>query len=142
MSPQTDSQCVFCKIIAGELPAVRVYEDDEVIAFMDIGPVVKGHTLVVPKEHCDPITRTPPHLLEKLILVVQRIAQAQVSGLGAAGINVTQANGRLAGQIIPHIHFHVIPRYESDGHHWNWIPGKYANEEEMQNYARRIADAL
>jgi len=134
--------CIFCRIVAGELPATRVYEDDDTLAFMDIGPVVKGHTLVVPKQHFDPITNTPPAVLQKLIVVVQKIARAQVAGLGATGINVTQANGRLAGQVVPHIHFHCIPRFESDGHHWNWTPGKYDSPEEMRDFAARIAGAV
>jgi histidine triad (HIT) family protein len=136
------SDCIFCRIVAGELPCAKVYEDEDSLAFMDIGPVVKGHTLVVPKKHFDPITATPPAVLQQVILVVQRIARAQVAGLGAAGINVTQANGKLAGQIIPHIHFHVIPRFEADGHHWNWTPGKYASQAELGDFARRIADSL
>jgi len=137
-----NTDCIFCKIVRGELPAVKVYEDADTLAFLDIGPVVPGHTLVVPKTHHDPLMQTPPEVLQRLILVVKRIAQAQTAGLGAAGINVSQANGRLAGQIIPHIHFHVIPRFESDGHHWNWAPGKYGSPEEMQDYAQRIATAV
>jgi len=134
--------CVFCRIVGGEIPAVRVYEDADTLAFMDIGPVVKGHTLVIPKEHHDAITATPLEVLQKLIVVVQKIAQAQVKGLGADGVNVTQANGKAAGQVVPHLHFHVIPRFLRDGHHWNWTPGKYESAEEMQNFADRIARAI
>lgn len=137
-----NEECIFCKIIAGQLPCTRIYEDRDVIAFLDIGPVVKGHTLVVPKLHCDPITHTPLDVLQRLIAVVQKIARAQVRGLKADGINVTQANGRSAGQIVPHIHFHVIPRFESDGHHWNWTPRKYENNEEMQSVGDKIRRAL
>ncbi len=108
--------CIFCKIVRGEIPSSKVYEDDDTLAFMDIGPVVKGHVLVIPKGHYDPITGTPPEILQKLILVVQRIAEAQINSLEADGINVAQANGSVAGQIIPHVHFHVIPRFEGDGH--------------------------
>ena len=106
--------CIFCKIVADKLPAVRVYEDPDTLAFMDIGPIVKGHTLVIPKPHYDPITGTPVEILQQVIAVVQRIVRAQIDGLGAEGINVTQANGALAGQVIPHIHFHVIPRFKKD----------------------------
>jgi histidine triad (HIT) family protein len=140
MSPSAD--CIFCKIISGDLPSIRVYEDHDVLAFMDIGPVVKGHTLVVPKQHHDPITRTPVEVLCRLIRVVQQIAEAQITGLKADGINVTQANGRAAGQIVPHIHFHVIPRFATDGHHWNWVPRQYDSPEEIQSYADRIREAL
>ncbi len=134
--------CIFCKIVEGELPCTKVYEDDDTLAFMDIGPVVKGHTLVIPKEHYDPITGTPPGVLQKLIVVVQKVAQAQIKGLGADGLNVTQANGSVAGQVVPHIHFHVIPRFESDGHKWNWLAKEYDNQEEMQAHADKIKEGL
>ena len=134
--------CLFCKIAAGQVPAIKVYEDADVVAFMDIGPIVKGHTLVVPKVHCDPLMETPEPVLHKLISVVRRVARAQVTGLGADGVNVTQANGRAAGQVIPHIHFHVIPRFLTDGHHWNWVPKSYATPDEMQQFADRLRQAL
>jgi histidine triad (HIT) family protein len=138
--PSTD--CVFCRIVAGELPCTRVFEDTDLLAFMDIGPVVKGHTLVVPKRHCDPITCTPPDLLCKLIAAVQRVARAQMEGLGADGVNVAQANGKCAGQIVPHIHFHVIPRFAHDGHSFNWTPCQYDGADEMERYADPIRRAL
>ena len=136
------ADCIFCKIIQGHVPCTKVYEDEETLAFMDIGPVVKGHTLVIPKAHHNPITDTPLPVLQNLISVVQRIAHAQVKGLQADGINVSQANGRTAGQVVPHIHFHVIPRFASDGHHWNWIPRQYDSPAEMQDFAERIKQAL
>ena len=132
------NDCIFCKIAAGEIPSAKVYEDSEFLAFMDIGPVVKGHTLVIPKKHYDPITGTPPDVLQKLILIVQKVAKAQYEGLGADGINVSQANGKVAGQIIPHIHFHLIPRFEKDGHSWNWKAKKYDSPEEMKQVAEKI----
>lgn len=133
--------CIFCRIVAGEIPCTRVYEDDAVIAFMDINPVTKGHTLVVPKSHHDPLTDMPPSLLGKTILAVQKVAAAQYAGLEAAALNVTQANGELAGQCVPHVHFHVIPRYAGDPHH-QWTPGKYESPEEMERYAARIREAV
>jgi len=136
------TNCIFCKIVAGAVPCTRVYEDEATLAFMDIGPIVKGHTLVIPKEHFDPITATPPAVLQALILVVQRIARAQLAGLGADGVNVTQANGAAAGQVVPHLHFHVIPRFQTDGHHWNWKPKAYEGIAEIQALAKRITDAL
>jgi len=134
--------CVFCGIVRGSIPCTKVYEDDDVIAFMDIGPVVKGHTLVIPKTHHNPITETPVAVLQKLIAVVREIAWAQMTGLNADGVNVSQANGKTAGQIVPHIHFHVIPRFSTDGHHWNWTPRQYDTNDEMQTYADRIRQAL
>jgi histidine triad (HIT) family protein len=136
------TDCIFCRIVAGELPAAKVYEDEDTVCFMDIGPVVKGHTLVVPKRHYDPITETPEPVLHKLISVVRRVARAQIEGLGADGVNVSQANGRVAGQVVPHIHFHVIPRFEKDGHSFNWKAHKYDNNEELNDYAGKIRNAL
>jgi len=134
--------CVFCKIIKGEIPCTRLYEDQDVLAFMDIHPVVKGHALVIPKTHHNPLMETPPEVLQKLITVVQRIAQAQMKGLQADGINVSQANGAIAGQVVPHIHFHVIPRFTTDGYHGNWLPRKYDNPQELQAIADRIREAI
>lgn len=133
--------CIFCRIIAGELPSARVYEDDTTVAFMDINPVNKGHTLVVPKAHHDPLTAVPSEILKRTILTVQRVAAAQYAGLNAVAINVTQANGELAGQCVPHVHFHVIPRYAGDPPH-HWSPGKYDSQEQMHQYASRIRNAM
>ncbi len=137
-----NDDCIFCKIVAGELPAATVYEDDDVIAFMDIGPVIKGHTLVVPKAHSESVADTPDELLAKMIVVVKRIAHAQSVGLAADGVNVTQANGAVAGQVVPHIHFHVIPRFDDDNHHWNWVSHQYDTGEEMNAFADKIKTAL
>ncbi|MFH0879362.1 MAG: HIT family protein [Lentisphaerota bacterium] len=137
-----NADCIFCKIIAGLLPSTKVYEDADVLAFMDIGPIVKGHTLVVPKKHFDPITSTPIEVLSKIMAVVQRVVAAQMKGLKADGVNVLQANGTAAGQQVPHIHFHVVPRFKTDGHHWNWNPKKYTDPEEMRKLAEAIKTAL
>ena len=134
--------CVFCGIVAGTIPSARVYEDDHVLVFMDISPITKGHALVIPKAHHDPLTAVPCQLLHKVIMVVQKIAKAQVDGLKADGINVTQANGELAGQVIQHVHFHVIPRYRNDPHSWTSPQRKYDSDAELGQYAARIKKAL
>jgi histidine triad (HIT) family protein len=133
-----DTDCIFCKIVAGAIPSTRVYENEDVLAFMDIGPVVKGHTLVIPKAHFDPLTATPPEIVHKVMDVVQMIARRQIDGLGAEGVNIHQANGCPAGQVVPHLHIHVIPRYANDGHHWNWKAQSYADAAEMAAYAERM----
>jgi len=134
--------CIFCKIIAGHMPSCKVYEDADTLAFMDIGPIVPGHTLVIPKTHVDPITAAAPEVLQKLILVVQSIARAQFKAFKADGVNVIQSNGQVAGQVVPHLHFHVIPRFANDGQHWNWKPRPYAKPEEMGVLAGQIKAAL
>ncbi len=136
------NSCIFCKIVAGEIPAIRVYEDQDVLAFMDIGPLVKGHTLVIPKAHHNLISETPDDVLAKVIAIVRQVAQAQREGLGADGVNIHQANGSAAGQVVPHLHFHVVPRFQHDGHHWNWTPHPYAELSEAAALASRIQAAL
>ncbi|MBC8207187.1 MAG: HIT family protein [Kiritimatiellales bacterium] len=133
---------IFEKIVNREIPATIVYEDEDTLAFMDIGPIIKGHTLVIPKICYDPVTETPDEVLTKLILVAKRIAAAQMKGLGADGVNIMQNNGAAAGQEVPHIHIHVIPRFEGDGHHWNWNAKSYESAEEMEQLAERIREGL
>ena len=133
---------LFCKIVAGEIPAIKVFENDQVLAFMDIGPIVKGHVLVIPKTHHNPLSQTPDEVLAQVIAAVRRVAQAQQDGLGADGVNVHQSNGAAAGQVVPHLHFHVIPRFKHDGHHWNWTAHPYADLAEAAALADRIQAAL
>ncbi len=102
---------VFCRIIEGELPSSKVYEDDDVLAILDVSPVAKGHCLVMPKKHYRDYLSTPKDTLHKVMDVAQRIGQAEVSVLGAKGINILTNVGEMAGQSVPHFHVHVIPRY-------------------------------
>lgn len=130
--------CVFCKIIAGKIPATRLYEDEQTLAFMDIAPLVKGHALVIPKAHYDPLTDVPLTVLSACIATVQRVALAQMTALKADGVNIHQANGAAAGQVVPHLHFHVVPRFKDDGHHWNWHGGRYDSTDEMANLGSNL----
>ncbi|BBY14740.1 HIT family protein [Mycolicibacterium litorale] len=107
--------CVFCDIVAGEAPAIRVYEDDDFLAFLDIRPFSRGHTLVVPKRHSVDLTDTPPDTVAGLARIGQRIAQAaRRSGLHADGNNVVINDGKAAFQTVFHIHLHVLPRRSGD----------------------------
>ncbi len=107
--------CVFCQIVAGSAPAVRVYEDAEFLGFLDIRPFTRGHTLVIPKVHSVDLTDTPAPTLAGMMAVGQRIAQAtRVSGLAATGNNVAINDGKSAMQSVFHIHVHVIPRRDGD----------------------------
>ena len=103
---------VFCRIIEGEIPSTKVYEDDDVLAILDISQVTKGHTLVMPKAHYENMLACPAELLNKVMAVAQRIGQAEVGILGAQGVNILTNVGEAAGQTVPHFHVHVIPRYE------------------------------
>ena len=105
---------IFCRIIDGEIPCVKVYEDDDVLAILDISQTTKGHTLVIPKAHCSDFLSAPKEILGKVFAVAQRIGQAQISMLGAKGVNILSNVGAEAGQSVPHFHVHVIPRYGKD----------------------------
>lgn len=120
--------CVFCKIINHKIPAHFVYENDKVVAFLDIAPINPGHTLVVPKIHCENILDAPEDVLAELIFATQRISQAILKGLGYHGFNLGVNNGRVAGQVIPHLHFHIIPRKIGDGLKM-WPQRKYSHGE-------------
>ena len=129
-------ECIFCKIIEGELPCYKVYEDKRVIAFLDINPINKGHVLVVPKEHYNNLLDTPKDLLKDLVIVIQKLTPDILEAIGAKDFNLGLNNGRAAGQIVDHVHFHVIPRFSGDNlHHW---PGKTFTDEEMKRIAHNI----
>jgi histidine triad (HIT) family protein len=134
--------CIFCKLVAGEIPSTKVYEDEHTLAFMDISPLIEGHTLVIPKAHHDPITNTPIDVLSRCMAVAKRVAQAQINALGADGVNLHQANGAAAGQVVPHLHFHVIPRFKNDGHHWNWTHKEYASMAAMADLGKKLATEI
>ena len=106
--------CIFCKIIKGEVPCYKIYEDEKVLAFLDINALSKGHTLVIPKKHAENIFEIEPEELEALILVVQKLSKRIKERLSPQGINILQRNGEGAGQEVLHFHFHIVPRYADD----------------------------
>jgi histidine triad (HIT) family protein len=120
--------CIFCKIVEGQIPSFKVYEDETVLAFLDIAPVAPGHTLVIPKKHYANFEEIPEEELCKLILAVKKIGKSIKSGLGAKGYTVSENNDPVAGQVIPHIHFHIMPRSNEDGLEL-WPQGKYGEGE-------------
>ncbi len=130
------SSCLFCKIIKKEIPVDVVYEDKDSVAFLDIGPVGKGHTLVCPKVHSENILDIKDADLKKLIAVVQKVTKAVVKGVRADGANVSMNVNRAAGQLVFHTHFHIIPRFEHDGLQ-HWPHGKYAEGE-----AKAVAEKI
>lgn len=110
------SDCIFCKIIVGEIPSHKVYEDDQVLAFLDIKPLNPGHTLVVPKHHAESVIDSAEEDMRSVMSVIKKIAPAILRATGASACNVSNNNGAAAGQIIFHTHFHVIPRHDGDGY--------------------------
>lgn len=107
--------CVFCRIIKGDLPAYKVYEDERILAFLDINPVSPGHVLVIPKAHVEDIESAGSEDIAAIALVIKEIGRRLREKLACPAYNVSQNNGTAAGQEVPHLHFHLIPRYEGDG---------------------------
>jgi histidine triad (HIT) family protein len=127
-------ECLFCRIAAGELPAIKVHEDDRVIAIMDIFPATRGHALVLPRAHADDIRDMPVEDLSACAAVAQRLAGQALRHLDADGVTVFQSNGAAAGQTVFHYHVHVIPRYDGDPLVLPWVPGtRQADPEELES---------
>ena len=114
------SQCIFCKIIAGEIPAAKIYEDELVLAFLDIGPINFGHTLVIPKEHHESSATIPEATAGRMFRVGSRIGIALKRKFEYEAFNLHLADGTAAGQVVMHAHLHVVPRGVEDGFRWNW----------------------
>lgn len=108
------NDCIFCAIAAGEIPSFKVYEDELVLAYLDINPFAKGHVLVIPKAHSSGLLDTDDATLAAVIVRVKKIAAHVTAKLGCDGFNVLQNNGEAAGQTVRHVHFHIIPRWKGD----------------------------
>jgi histidine triad (HIT) family protein len=130
--------CVFCKIINNEIPAAKVYEDDLVVAFLDLGPINYGHTLVIPKEHHESSATIPENVAGRMFRVGSRVGVALKRKLDYDAFNLHLADGTAAGQVVMHAHLHVVPRGVEDGFRWNWRQQKYP-ENKMQEIAAEIA---
>ena len=118
----SDPDCIFCKIIAGELPANIVDEDERTVSFMDISPATRGHTLVVPRQHARDLLEIDPDELEAVIVAAQRLARRVKERLEPDGLNLLNSCGSAAWQTVFHFHVHVIPRYEDDPLRLPWVP--------------------
>lgn len=135
------SDCIFCDIIAGRVPAQTVLADDEVVAFLDARPVFKGHLLVAPREHVETLADLPAGKVGPLFLRVQRISTVMPEALGCQGTFVAENN--IVSQSVPHLHVHVVPRTKGDGlRGFFWPRQKYASAEEAAQYAGRLRAAL
>jgi histidine triad (HIT) family protein len=119
----SDPDCLFCKIITGEIEGQIVDQDDRTVAFMDINPATRGHALVVPRKHAKDLLEVEPEELSATIVAAQRLARRVVDRLGADGVNLLNSCGAAAWQTVFHVHIHVIPRYEGDPLRLPWIPG-------------------
>ncbi|MDO8521187.1 MAG: HIT family protein [bacterium] len=128
--------CLFCKIIAGTVPCEKIYEDEHVLAFLDIHPINRGHTVIIPKTHSDNIYNIPSKNFCDLMEIVRMLAPKVKNAVNADGTNIGMNNDRAAGQVVFHAHIHIIPRFDNDGHkHWYGTPYK---EGEAQVVAEKI----
>jgi histidine triad (HIT) family protein len=132
----TEENCIFCKIVSGEIPANKIYEDDYTLAFLSIGPKASGHTLVIPKDHFENILGTPDETLCRTMITAKKIAIAVKNGLEPDGVNVA-----MIGKDIPHIHVHVIPRDDSEENQLDW-PVKAYLPGEAEEVTMKIKFAL
>ena len=133
-----DPDCLFCKIVAGDIPATKVHEDDRTIAFMDINPATRGHLLCIPKEHAANIHAISEEDLYAVARTAKAMAGRVTDRLGADGVNVLQSTGAAAWQTVFHYHVHVIPRYEGDPLRLPWDPGRGGDMDEINATAERL----
>lgn len=138
---KTDKDCIFCKIVAGEIPCFKLFEDDTTLAFMDINPVNPGHCLAIPKAHHANAFEIPEEDIAATAKTARRIAEAVNRALSPDGINLLQANGEAAGQSVYHFHIHIFPRRHGDNATFNWtlVPG---DMDEIKTNAGKIIAAL
>ncbi len=136
------NDCVFCKIIKGEIPCSKVFENDKVLAFLDIAPFNHGHVLIVPKEHQHSVTTLDNDYLAAIMQAVPRIASAIMRETDAGGFNLLLNNGSVAGQEVPHVHLHVIPRFTDDIMLFNPAKKSYPDMKAMQDLAERISKRI
>ncbi len=140
----SDPDCIFCKVVAGELPAQIVEEDERTVAFMDISPATRGHLLVVPRRHARDVIEVEAEDLHAVVDTAQRMARRVVERLGADGVNVLSSRGEAAWQNVFHFHVHVIPRYRNDPLQLPWTPSQ-GDPDEIAAAARELrqtADGL
>lgn len=137
-----NTYCVFCAIIRGQSPVAKVYEDDTFLAFMDKYPITSGHTLVLPKYHYGDLFQMTDTEVGNMYRVVHTIASAVFNATGAQGLNTGQNNGKAANQIVPHVHVHIIPRYEKDSRDGKWPSRKVTDYKELEELATRIKKNL
>ena len=134
-------QCIFCRLVSGEIPAARVYEDGLTIAFMDIGQVNPGHVLVATRRHAATLLDITPEEAAAVMQTAQRVARAVQATFDPPGLTLLQANGREGDQTVFHFHMHVVPRHADDGIALSW-PRKEPAAEVLQGYAARLVDAI
>ena len=119
------NDCIFCRIVNGQIPSLKVFENEDVVAILDISPLNYGHTLVLPKNHFEFFDECPEDTLAEIVAVSAKVAKAVKNAVDADGYNIVCNNGKAVGQLISHVHFHIIPRYAGDGIFAPWPAKKY-----------------
>lgn len=136
-----ERNCIFCKIVRGDIPCAKIFEDDKLISFLDIAPANKGHALIVTKNHYETLLDAPDEDLNDMMLKTKRIVRAMSSALGCDGFNILMNNKKVAGQLVLHSHIHIIPRFKGDGIDLNWMPNKYKGKE-IDEFKEKIKSFL
>lgn len=131
------TDCIFCKIAKGEIPSAKVYEDESVLAFLDISPANKGHTLIIPKEHFETLTDIPVGTISKMMKIVRKVSKKIEKKLKAEGYTIMMSNREAGEQVVKHAHIHVMPRYKTDDFKFAWTHKKY-EEGEMDKIKEKI----
>lgn len=131
-----NENCIFCKILNGDIPSAKLYEDEEFAIILDVGPASFGHALILPKEHYANVFEMPEELLAKAVSLAKVWGEKLVKGLNADGLNLVQNNGLAAGQTVFHFHLHLIPRYENDSVGEMWTPGSLSAEQREEILAK------
>ena len=133
--------CVFCKIVAGEIPSQKVWEGERCIAILDLFPLNKGHVLILPRDHYERLAEIPPDVWQEMAQVALEVARGVVKAFSPDGYHLLMNNGEASGQEIAHAHLHVIPRFYDDGVKFGWRHLQY-EEEEFKEYADKLRKAL
>ena len=135
-------ECIFCKIVNGEMPSNQIYETDKVLAFLDIKPVSRGHSLVITKKHYKDVYDAPEQDLKEVMAASKKISEAMEKGLNADGVNILHASRKEAQQSVLHFHIHIVPRYKNDGLDM-WIKSRYKeSESDLKGVAEKIRKEL
>ncbi len=135
------SDCIFCKLAAGEIPSNTIYEDDDVRAILDASPAAKGHALIIPKEHFEDVFDMDEKILCASHRAAQKVASKMKDALSCDGVNILQNNGEAAGQTVFHYHVHIIPRYKGDdmGVHMKWEHVAYEDDGETEDFRKKLS---
>ena len=136
-----DPECIFCKIIAGEIPCHQLYQDEVLLSFLDIGPVSLGHCLIIPKGHYETLDEVPADVAGRCAVLATKLGPAAAEAASAPGWNLLQNNGTVAGQAVGHVHFHIIPRRADDGLGYRW-PAGALDQDDAQRLIAEITARL